>query len=142
MKKLLIVGQFTAVVFAISLTFISEVQAGDTILWNGWTDWGSCNRTKYYTDDFGNEWPTNESVGQTLNGEIYLARTVDEVIKNRLVSCVLKAVAVAGSVALLTSGASAWPTFTDSFNLCLKSDNLIQFAGDNISIRYETHCNW
>ncbi|MDO9178042.1 MAG: hypothetical protein Q7U16_06915 [Agitococcus sp.] len=142
MKMLLISAQCIVIVSAISFIFISETQAGDSILWRGWTNFGSCNRMTHYYDDFGLPWPTNESVGQTLNGEIYLARTVDEVAKNHLSSCALKAVAVAGASALLTSGASAWPVFTSSFNTCLTSENLTQFIGDNISIRYDTHCNW
>jgi hypothetical protein len=142
MKKLVFFFQYMVIAFYLTFKFISEAQAGDSILWRGWTDWGSCNRVKYYTDDFGIEWPTNESVGQTLTGEIYLARTVDEVVKNHLSSCALKAVAVAGYTALLTSGTSAWPVFTGAFNTCLWSEGLGQFVGDNISLRYSTSCNW
>lgn len=127
---------------AFLLTLTTSAWAGDTILWRGWTNFGSCNRVKYYKDDFGISWPTNESVGQTLSGEIYLARTVDEVVANRLKSCALKGVAVAGATALLTSGASAWTTFQGTFSACLTSEGLLQFVGDNISIRYETKCNW
>ena len=129
-----------AISMLISLS--SEAMAGDTILWRGWTNFGSCNRVKYYKDDFGLTWPTNESVGQILNGEIYLARTVDEVMTNHLKSCALKAVAVAGATALLTSGASAWATFQGTFNTCVTSEGLAQFAGDNVSIRFDTKCNW
>ncbi len=132
--------RIAGVLFLLSLT--PCVWAGDTILWRGWADFGSCNRVKYYEDDFGITWPTNESVGQTINAEIYLARTVDEVAKNHLVSCALKGVAVAGGAALATSGSGAWPAFQGTFNACLTTEGLAQFIGDNISIRHETHCNW
>lgn len=128
--------------FAALLAFPLAAFAGDTILWRGWMDFGTCNRVKYYKDDFGIRWPTNQSAGQTLSGEIYLARTVDEVVKNRLVSCALRAVAVAGGSALLTSGASAFPAFKGAFSSCLVEEGLGQFALDNISIRHTTSCNW
>ena len=115
---------------------------GDTILWRGWTDFGSCNRVKWYNDDFGIRWPTNESVGQTVTAEIYLARTVDELVLNRLKSCTLKGVIAAGTTALITSGSAAWPAFKVTFDGCLTSEGLIQFATDNISIRHTSHCNW
>ena len=131
-------------VIAALLACVSSVEtwAADSILWRGWADIGSCNRIKYYTDDFGNPWPTNESVGQTLTGEIYLAQSVDEVAVNHLKSCALKGVVAAGATTILTSGAAAWPTFKVTFNSCLTSEGLTNFLGDNISIRYDTHCNW
>jgi hypothetical protein len=119
-----------------------SAHAGDTIIWRGWTDFGSCNRVKWYKDDLGIRWPTNESVGQTVSAEIYLARTVDEIAKNRLMSCALKGVIAAGSTALITSGASAWPAFKVTFDACLTSEGLVQFLTDNISIRHESKCNW
>jgi hypothetical protein len=104
--------------------------AGDTILWRGWMDFGSCNRVKYYKDDFGITWPTNESVGQELHGEIYMARTLDEVAKNRVTSCALQGVATASVAALLTSG-TGWPVFKEVFYQCLRSEGLTNFLADN-----------
>lgn len=115
--------------------------SGDTILWRGWMDFHSCNRVKYYTDDFGMRWPTNESVGQELHGEIYLARSLDEVAKNRLTSCALRGVAASGVSTLLTGG-GGWPVFKETFSQCLKSEGLTDFIADNISIRTETKCRW
>jgi hypothetical protein len=139
MKRLISVVFFGLMILLMST---ATALAGDTILWRGWMDLGSCNRIKWYTDSFGIRWPTNESVGQTLTGEIYLARTVDEVAKNHLTSCAAKAVVTAGATAILSSGSGAWPAFLGSFNTCLTSEGLAQFIGDNISIRYDTHCNW
>lgn len=104
-------------------------------------DFHSCNRIKWYTDDFGIKWPTNESVGQELHGEIYMARTLDEVAKNRVTSCALKGVAAAGVGALLTGG-GGWPVFKESFSQCLSSEGLTDYLADNISIRTETKCRW
>jgi hypothetical protein len=122
--------------------FASQCFAGDTILWRGRADFGSCNRIKYYKDDFGITWPTNESVGQDITAEIYLARTVDEVIKNRLISCAAAGVLAAGATSLATSGAGAWPAFRGAFDACLTSQGLTQFISDNISIRTQTRCHW
>jgi hypothetical protein len=120
----------------------STALAADTILWRGWMDFGSCNRVKWYKDDLGIRWPTNESVGQTVTAEIYLARTVDEVAQNRLKSCALKGVIAAGTSAIITSGSAAWPSFKVTFDACLTSEGLVQFLTDNISIRHESRCNW
>lgn len=129
-------------IIAVGLIGSGPAWAGDTILWRGWMDFGSCNRVKWYSDSFGIKWPTNESVGQRLEGEIYLARTVDEVVKNRLTSCALKAAAATGAAALLTSGTGALATFKGAYAACLTSEGLAEFALDNISLRTQTHCNW
>lgn len=115
---------------------------GETVIWKGWADFGSCNRVKYYKDDFGITWPTNESVGQTIDAEIYIAPTVTDVIKNHIASCALTGVAAAGATAIATGAAGAWPAFTGAFWSCTTSMGVTQFVGDNISVRYETHCNW
>lgn len=133
---------FRVVAMLVILTCSTAAWAGDTILWGGWADFGTCNRVKWYTDDFGIRWPTNEQVGQTITGEIYLARTVDELVTNRLKSCALQGVVAAGATALLTSGGGAWPAFQGAFNACLTSSGLGDFLADNISIRQTTHCNW
>lgn len=124
------------------LTLTTSSYADDTILWRGWMDFGSCNRVKYYKDDFGITWPTNESVGQELSGELYLARTVDEVVKNRLISCALKGVLAAGSAAILTGGSAALPAFKAAYYACLSSEGLVDFLTDNVSFRSETKCRW
>jgi hypothetical protein len=130
-------------IWALLTLFVSfNVWAGDTILWRGWMDFGTCNRVKWYKDDFGIRWPTNESVGQTITGEIYLARTVDELITNRLKSCAIKGVVAAGTGALITSGSAAWPAFKATFDACLVSEGLVEFVADNISLRHDSHCNW
>lgn len=126
----------------LALAPVNNAFADETVLWHGWMDFGSCNRVKWYTDDFGIRWPTNESVGQELSGDIYLARTVDEVIKNRLQTCVIKGVAAAGMSSLFTGGSSSWAVFKASFDACLTSDGLVDFISDNISIRTDTHCRW
>lgn len=133
---------YVLAVFVTMFGLSSYSYAGDTILWRGWADFGSCNRVKWYTDDFGIRWPTNQSVGQTVTAEIYLARTVDEVIINRLKSCALKGVIAAGSTSIITGGSSAWPAFKLAFDSCLTSDGLVDFLTDNISIRHDSHCNW
>lgn len=122
--------------------FAGQAFAGDTIIWRGRTDFGSCNRVKYYKDDLGITWPTNESVGQELRAEIYLTRTVDEGIKNRLASCALKGVVAAGAASLITSGVGAWAAFRGAFDTCLSSTGLAQSISDSFSIRVDSHCRW
>lgn len=114
----------------------------ETVLWNARADLGSCNRIKYYTDDFGFEWPTNESVGQTIDAEIYMAGTLDEFLENRVRSCALQGVAAAGASGLMTQGTAIWPTFAATFNACISSVDVTDIAADNLGLRVETHCNW
>lgn len=114
----------------------------ETIVWSGWMDFGSCNRTKTYKDDFGNEWPTNESVGQTLNGEIFLVGTVQDWVMNRVKTCAETGIAAAGAAAFLTDGAAVWPTFTASFNACIADTGITNVAAENLGYRIDTHCNW
>lgn len=128
--------------FLLMSLLASQAVAAETILWRGWMDFGSCNRVKWYTDSFGIRWPTNESVGQTVSAEIYLAKTADEVVTNRLKSCAIKGVIAAGTSALITSGSAAWPAFKATFDACLSSEGLVDFLADNVSIRHESHCNW
>ena len=127
---------------AVAFIIATPALADETVLWRGTTDLPACTRTKYYKDDLGNEWPTIESAGQVAVGEVFFSKAIEDAIANRLKNCVAIAVGATGVSTFLTGGAAAKETFLGSYQSCISSESLSDFARDLIGMRMYSKCNW